>query len=83
VCFLHSLVSWAAGTFGDGPADIVKGTFSLTGFAVQAIRGVGRLDLVRRQASCGVDCLIYASRAKRNTRTAEFRRAFCAAKIRG
>lgn len=72
--FLHSLIARSAAAFGDRPPDIVEGTFSLAGFAVQAVGRVGRLYLV-------VDCLIYSRRAERNTGTVEYRRAFGSANI--
>lgn len=34
---LQSLISWTAGAFGDRPSDIVEGTFSLAGLAVQTV----------------------------------------------
>ena len=65
--FLHSFVSWAAATFGNRPADIVKRTFPLTSFTVQTIRGIGRLYLA-------VDDFIDTSRAKRNAGSTILRR---------
>ena len=42
---LHSLVAWSAAAFGDGPSDIIQGALSLAGLAMQAVRGIGGLDL--------------------------------------
>jgi hypothetical protein len=43
---LHALVARAAAAFGGGPADVVERTLALAGLAVQAVRRVGRFDLV-------------------------------------
>jgi len=60
---LHSFISRAAGAFGDSPADVIKRAFALAGLAVQAVGGVGGLDLAldgfidsagtKRDAGCG------------------------------
>jgi hypothetical protein len=39
------LVAWSAGTLGNGPSDIVQGALPLTGFAMQTVGRIGRLDL--------------------------------------
>ena len=41
---LHYFVSWAAGAFGDCPADIIERAFALAGLAVQAVRRICGLD---------------------------------------
>jgi hypothetical protein len=71
---LHSFVIWAAGAFGSGPADIVKGAFSLAGLAVQTVGGIGGLDL----ASNGI---IDARGTKSDAGGVEFRGAFLGAGV--
>ena len=70
----HGFVSWAAGAFGDGPADVVEGTLPLAGFAVQTVGGVGRVNLIMNR-------FIYARRAERNTGAVKFRCALGPANV--
>ncbi len=61
---LQSFVSWAAGAFGAGPADIIKGTFPLAGLAMQTIGRIGGFNLA-------VNGFIYAGWAESNAGAAE------------
>ena len=61
---LHTFVARSAAAFGNGPANVVEGTFSLAGFTVQAVGCVGRLDLT-------VNRLVDAGRAERYAGTVE------------
>ena len=72
--FLHSFVAWAACSFGAGPADVIKGAFSLAGLAVEAIRRVGGLDDVLNR-------LIYTRGAKCYTGAVKAWCAFCSADV--
>ena len=66
---LQSFITRSAAAFGNGPSDIVEGTFSLTGLAVQTVGWIGRLYLV-------VNRLIYPRRTECNAGTVEPRSAF-------
>ena len=72
---LHTFVSRSAGAFRGGPSDVVEGTLSLAGLAVQAVGRIGWFYLV-------VYRLIYTGGAEGDAGAVEARRALCLADIR-
>mmetsp|Transcript_29317 Transcript_29317/g.40868 ORF Transcript_29317/g.40868 Transcript_29317/m.40868 type:complete len:110 (+) Transcript_29317:101-430(+) len=51
---LHSRVRWASSPFGDGPADVLFGSFDRASFAMQAVLSVDLKARIRTVVLCNV-----------------------------